>query len=97
MNDAPIKHAVLTLPKRLDYASSLRMLSDLRNMLSAPVEVDASQVTHLGAHSAQILLSAQKQWDIDKAAFLIKASPAFQKCWETLGFPQASIEVTTPS
>jgi anti-anti-sigma regulatory factor len=97
MKEAPVTHAVLALPQRLDYASSLRMLSELRDMLSAPVQIDASEVAHLGAHAAQILLSAQKQWDMDKADFRIKASPAFQNCWEALGFPQTSIEVANPS
>ena len=30
MNEAPAKHEVLILPERLDYANSLRMMSDLR-------------------------------------------------------------------
>ena len=97
MNEAPAKHEVLILPERLDYANSLRMMSDLRDFLNEPIQIDASQVAHLGAYAAQILLSAQKQWSMDEADFVINASPAFQKCWDTLGFPRNLVEAADPS
>ena len=69
----------LTLPDRLDYAAGVTLMADLQERMCAPVVVDAGKVKHLGAFSAQVILAAQKQWEIDERSTASVGSHAIQK------------------
>ena len=94
MAEEDVVESRLTLPDRLDYAAGMTLMADLQERMCAPVVVDAGKVKHLGAFSAQVILAAQKQWEIDEAAFSIVASDPFRSCWTLLGFPQTALEQT---
>ena len=52
----------LTLAARLDLGSVAALAAEFSELTGADLTVDAGQVDHLGALSAQLLVAAQRQW-----------------------------------
>lgn len=77
---------VLRLPARMNYAAADELSEAFEHLRDSPIEVDASDVTHLGAIGLQVLLAARKQWQLDGVSFrLTGASAAFVDSLNLLG------------
>jgi len=59
------------LPQKLDSDAADDLLQSLRSMTRQSIEIDASNVSALGALCAQVLLSAARQWALDGYSFKI--------------------------
>lgn len=92
MSNSQAEAKSLEMPHRLDYAAGVTVLDQLRDNENTPTTIDARQVSHLGAYTAQVLLAAQQDWAKADQAFSIQASEAFVTCWRSLGFPETAIE-----
>jgi hypothetical protein len=78
----------LILPDRLDFATGVDLMEQMGNKVGGPLTIDGTLVAHLGAFSAQVLLSAFKQWAADDLTIDFLPSDACVKCWQELGFPE---------
>lgn len=54
--------AQVRLPPRLDLPAAGPLSTELRDLMGGPIEVDASEVTHIGTPGVQVLLAAAKSW-----------------------------------
>jgi len=59
----------IDLPPILDLVAASELLDQIRECVDIPLEVDASGVTRLGTHCAQILLAASQTWEEQNVAF----------------------------
>ncbi len=78
----------LRLPARMNYAAADELSEAFEHLRDSPIEVDASEVTHLGAIGLQVLMAARTQWQLDGVLFrLTGSSPAFTDSLRLLGVP----------
>ena len=68
--------SIIVLPERLDGAAAEAIYNELCAMSGAPVKIDASEVSIVGAHGAQLLLAAKKYWAEEGFEFSIEAGSA---------------------
>lgn len=70
----------------LGAAAAASLCAMLKERRGTPVVIDASNVTHLGGSSLQVLLAAQKTWATDGLEFdVTKPSDAFLRDLAILG------------
>ncbi len=82
--------AEYALPEVLNTQGATEILSALKSHRGADLTIDASQVRHLGAQAAQVLLAAAKSWADDGHAFRFASpSPDMLRCVELLGAEDA--------
>lgn len=67
----PRMAAVMTLPERLDLSACKALLPELVALRGQDIELDGSNMHHLGAIGAQFLLSGRASWRRDAAAFAL--------------------------
>ena len=83
---------ILKLPPVLDLNAANRLHQQVLALKGKEIEVDASEVSRIGAQCAQILLAAAQSWRADHLAFsVVKASDAFAKTLQLLGISNASL------
>ncbi len=72
------------------------LLTFLRSVGKAPVTLSARDVHRLDAYRLQILISAERQWQMDGLEFQVTdMSPAFRAGLERLGMPPEHFEKDT--
>lgn len=54
--------ARLRLPPRLDLPAAGPLATELRDLMGGPLEIDGSDVTHVGTPGVQVLIAAAKSW-----------------------------------
>lgn len=82
----------LRLAEILDLKAAAPLAGELLSHRGHPVEIDASQVTRLGAQCTQILLSAVATWRADEVPFSIREpSASFLESLELLGIQPADL------
>ena len=54
--------AVLTLQERLDFGAVSALKADILGQAGNDLEVDASNVTHMGTLCLQVLIAASNDW-----------------------------------
>ena len=67
---------IVVLPPLLGFQAAPDLYETLLNRCDKPVVLDASEVTHLGAPSLQILISAVRMWRQESVAFGVTAPSA---------------------
>ncbi|MCA0872275.1 STAS domain-containing protein [Seohaeicola saemankumensis] len=81
--------AALQLPQHLDLTVCEDLSAQLMALRHTAVQISAAQVGFVGALALQLLLSAQRQWQADGAAFSVTdPSDAFREGTELLGFSE---------
>jgi chemotaxis protein CheX len=80
--------ANLALAANLDILAAEPLRSELLALRGQDVTLDASQVERLGGLCLQVLMSAQKTWELDDRGFEITPkSDAFLNQWAAFGGP----------
>lgn len=88
--DAALK--ILKLPEVLDLNAASRLHEQVLAHKGENIDVDASDVSRLGAQCVQVLLSAVQSWNTDHQSFKVsKASDAFIKTLQLLGISDESL------
>lgn len=88
---------VVTLPPRLDLASVAQVAGEIMAARGAPLRLDASRVTHLGALGAQLLLAAARDWhESGQGLSIAPCSPAVDDALDCLGLIGRLSSVMTP-
>ncbi len=66
-----MSEAVLTLPPRLETAGATALRDQVLTFAGRDLELDASEVTHIGALGLQVIRAAAKSWASDGKALTI--------------------------
>ncbi len=70
----------------LNTQGAYQLLADIRAARGKDIEIDASQVRHLGAQAVQILVSAKQSWGAAKNTFsILQPSLEFRQSVDALG------------
>ncbi len=78
----------LDLPSRLDLNAADELAEALEHLRETPLDLDASQVTHLSALCLQVLVAARLQWQQDGTPLrLLEPSDDFTAGLARLGVP----------
>lgn len=78
--------ATIRLDSMMDLAAARPLAASLSAVRGNDVVIDASEVRHLGAQCAQVLLSTQATWRVEGHAFeIVTPSPAFADGARILG------------
>ncbi len=83
-------------PALLNTQGAYELMEQISAAAGKAIEIDASQVRHLGAQALQILLSAKSSWEAKGNGFeIVNPSPDFRQGVNALGAQQllASAEV----
>lgn len=75
-------NAEIKLPKRLDTANTTLLKNILGEGRGKNVEIDASEVSYVGALGLQILISARRTWKSEANHFAIRSpsEPLLMTC-----------------
>lgn len=85
--------ATLSLSARLDITAARPLTRELRKLSGQPLEIDASQVEHLGGLCLQVLLAAVQDWQQrDVTLHLGAQSAAFVAALKQFGLSPAALE-----
>jgi chemotaxis protein CheX len=77
---------IVALHEHLDLPAAADLAKTLDRLRGRPVDLDASQVRHLGGLAAQVLASAALAWGADGTAFrIVNGSTQFGSCLRLLG------------
>ncbi len=88
-NSTRPQSATLQLPQHLDLTVCEDLSAQLMSLRHTDVQISAVHVGFVGALPLQLLLSAQRQWRADGAAFSVTdPSDAFREGTELLGFSE---------
>ncbi len=84
--ESPIGTWRVRLASTLDMAAARPLAQELLAARGADVVIDASEVRHLGAQCLQVLTSAARTWQADRAGFaVVDPSDAFTGGTRLLG------------
>lgn len=84
----------IQLPEILDQRGAQKVATQLIEQKGKPVTLDASAITRLGGMGVEMLLAAQRQWQVDGIAFQIcNWSPQAEKAIATLGLSTSHFHV----
>lgn len=83
---------VLKLPEILDLNAASRLHEQVLAHKGEDIDIDASDVSRVGAQCVQVLLSAAKSWRAEDQKFKVeKASDAFLKTLQLLGISDEAL------
>lgn len=83
---------ILKLPEILDLNAASRLHEQVLAHRGENIDVDASEVSRVGAQCVQVLLSAAQTWRSDHQSFVIaQASDAFIKTLQLLGISDEAL------
>jgi chemotaxis protein CheX len=92
MSSADAAPKILKLPEVLDLNAASRLHEQVLAHKGESIDVDASDVSRLGAQCVQVLLSAVQSWNTDHQSFKVaKASDAYIKTLQLLGISDESL------
>lgn len=92
MPSADAAAKILKLPEVLDLNAASRLHEQVLAHKGENLDVDASDVSRLGAQCTQILLSAAQSWQADKQSFkVVQASGAYIKTLQLLGITEETL------
>lgn len=87
--------AVVELPAILDLKAAAQLRDEFCAAKGGPLDVDASKVQRLGGLCLQVLLSAQRSWDVEGKPFrVVDPSPDFLEGVKAFG--AAALTGSTP-
>lgn len=85
--------AELTLAPKLDLSQVAGLASDIRAYSGENLEIDASQVNHLGALSLQVLIAAARHWSEAGHNFIISSrSGSFDEALAVFGVSLTDVQ-----
>lgn len=85
-------NAVYILERKLDPTAARAMLSGLMEHRGKPLDIDASQVTHVGALAVEVLLSAGQQWQSDGQPIrIVSPTQVMDDVFRTLGLDPVAL------
>ena len=83
---------ILKLPEVLDLNAASRLHEQVLAHKGEDIDIDASEVTRVGAQCVQVLLSAALSWRSDEQSLKVgKASDAFVKTLQLLGISDEAL------
>ncbi|MCY0149899.1 STAS domain-containing protein [Hoeflea sp. G2-23] len=83
---------ILKLPAVLDLNAANRLHEQVLAHKGGNIDVDASDVSRIGAQCVQVLLSAAQSWRFDHQSFkVVQASDIFIKTLKLLGISDESL------
>lgn len=92
MSSADAAPKILKLPEVLDLNAANRLHEQVLAHKGENIDVDASDVSRLGAQCVQVLLSAVQSWRADDQSFKVaQASNAYIKTLQLLGISDESL------
>lgn len=91
----PTEAAALSLPARMDTDSADQLREDLIDLRGAALDLDGSEVVHLGARCLGMLISAAKTWAHDGQVLRMQnASDDLERDLQRMGADLALISNT---
>ncbi len=83
---------ILKLPAVLDLNAANRLYEQVLAHKGSDIDVDASEVSRIGAQCIQVLLSAAQSWRFDHHSFkVVHASDVFIKTLQLLGISDEAL------
>tara|TARA_R110002020_G_scaffold65144_4_gene172198 strand:- start:4652 stop:4951 length:300 start_codon:yes stop_codon:yes gene_type:complete len=92
MSSTDVAPKVLKLPEILDLNAASRLHEQVLAHKGEDIDIDATEVTRVGAQCVQVLLAAALSWRADDQSLKVnKASDAFIKTLQLLGISDEAL------